>query len=60
MTHNHPDVPRHHWLIRYYRAQLKFELHVLTALRIIPPPIAAAVFAWLRRTEVPTKDISRG
>ncbi|TCC52124.1 hypothetical protein E0H73_40005 [Kribbella pittospori] len=55
MTHNHPDVPRHHWLIRYYRAQLKFELRVLTALRIIPAPIAAAVFAWLRRTEVPKR-----
>ncbi|MFG1626196.1 hypothetical protein [Kribbella sp. NPDC049227] len=55
MTHNQYDVPRHHWLIRYYRAQLKFELRVLTALRIIPPPIAAAVFAWLRRTEVPKR-----
>jgi hypothetical protein len=55
MTHNHHDVPRHHRLIRYYRAQLRFELRVLTALRIIPPPIAAAVFAWLRRTEIPKK-----
>jgi hypothetical protein len=55
MTHNHHEVRRHHWLIRYYRAQLRFELRVLTALRIIPPPIAAAVFAWLRRTEIPKR-----
>jgi hypothetical protein len=55
MTHNHQQVRRHHWLIRYYRAQLRFELRVLTALRIIPAPIAAAVFAWLRRTEIPKK-----
>ena len=51
----HQNVPRHHWLIRYYRAQLRFQLRVFTALRIIPPPIAAAGFAWLRRTEVPKK-----
>ena len=51
MTHNHQEVRRYHWLIRYYRAQLRFELRVLTALRIIPPSITAAVFAWLRRTE---------
>ncbi|MEV0283489.1 hypothetical protein AB0H36_05145 [Kribbella sp. NPDC050820] len=55
MTHNHHEVPRHHWLIRYYRAQLRFELRVLTALRIVPAPIAAAVFAWLRRTEIPKR-----
>jgi hypothetical protein len=55
MTQNHPAVRRHHWLIRYYRAQLKFELRVLTALRIIPQPIAAAVFTWLRRTETPKR-----
>ncbi|TDO51530.1 hypothetical protein EV643_103269 [Kribbella sp. VKM Ac-2527] len=55
MTHNHEEVRRHHWLIRYYRAQLRFELRVLTALRIIPAPIAAAVFAWLRRTEIPKR-----
>ncbi|GAB2647066.1 hypothetical protein [Kribbella swartbergensis] len=55
MTQNRHEVPRHHWLVRYYRAQLKFELRVLTALRIIPPPIAAAVFAWLRRTEIPKR-----
>ena len=42
MTHKHSEVPRHHWLIRYYRAQLGFQLHVFTALRIIPAPIAAA------------------
>ncbi len=57
MTHNHPAVRRHHWLIRYYRAQLKFELRVLTALRIIPQPIAAVVFAWLRRTEIPKRGM---
>lgn len=55
MTHNHSEVPRHHWLIRYYRAQLRFQLHVFTALRIIPAPIAAAGFAWLRRTEGPKR-----
>ena len=31
MTHNHQEVRRYHWLIRYYRAQLRFELRVLTA-----------------------------
>jgi hypothetical protein len=51
----HQNLPRHHWLIRYYRAQLRFQLHVFAALRILPPPIAAAVFAWLRRTEVPKR-----
>jgi hypothetical protein len=55
MTHNHHEVRRHHWLVRYYRAQLRFELRVLTALRIIPAPIAVAVFAWLRRTEIPKR-----
>ncbi|MGY4769789.1 hypothetical protein ACXC9Q_22955 (plasmid) [Kribbella sp. CWNU-51] len=55
MTQNHQDVRRHHWLIRYYRAQLKVGLRVLTAVWIIPPPIAAALFAWLRRTEVPKR-----
>ncbi|WP_405065036.1 hypothetical protein OG558_24060 [Kribbella sp. NBC_01510] len=51
----HQTVLRHHWLIRCYRAQLKVGLRVLTAVWIIPPPIAAAVFAWLRRTEVPKR-----
>ncbi|TCO41020.1 hypothetical protein EV646_116111 [Kribbella antiqua] len=46
---------RHNWLVRYYRAQLRFNLHVLTALRILPPPIAAWLFAWLRRTETPRR-----
>jgi len=55
MTHKHHEVPRHHWLIRYYRAQVRFELRILTALRIIPAPVAAAVFAWLRRTEIPKR-----
>ncbi len=55
MTHNHTGVPRHNWLVRYYRAQLRFNLHVLTAVRILPPPLAAAGFAWLRRTEVPKR-----
>src|SRR5262245_57668029 len=55
MTHNQHDVPRRHWLIRYYRAQLWFQLRLLTALRIVPPPIAAPIFAWLRRTEIPKR-----
>ena len=55
MTHNYHEAPRHHWLVRYYRAQLRFTLHVLSALWLIPRPVAAAGFAWLRRTEVPTK-----
>ncbi|TDC35548.1 hypothetical protein [Kribbella albertanoniae] len=55
MTHNSTAVPRHNWLVRYYRAQLRFYLHVLTALRILPPSLAAAGFAWLRRTEVPKR-----
>jgi hypothetical protein len=55
MTHNYPVVPRHHWLVRYYRAQLRFYLRVLTALRLVPPPIAAAGCSWLRRTEIPKR-----
>ncbi|MGW6278447.1 hypothetical protein [Kribbella sp. NPDC055071] len=55
MTHNYTVVPRHHWLVRYYRAQLRFYLRVLTALRLVPPPIAVAGYAWLRRTEIPKR-----
>jgi hypothetical protein len=44
---------RHNWLIRYYRAQLRFYLRLLVGLRLLPPPIAAAGLAWLRRTAVP-------
>src|SRR3954469_1104128 len=53
MTHN--EVPRHHWLVRYYRTQLALALRVLSALWLIPRPVAAAGIAWLRRTEVPKK-----
>ncbi|MFI5735005.1 hypothetical protein ACIA49_33140 [Kribbella sp. NPDC051587] len=55
MTHNSSAVPRHHWLVRYYRAQFRLFLHVFGGLRIIPPPLTALGFAWLRRTQVPTK-----
>ncbi|WP_329000900.1 hypothetical protein OHA18_41525 [Kribbella sp. NBC_00709] len=55
MTHNFHEVPRHHWLVRYYRAQLRFTLHVLGALWLVPRPVAAAGFAWLRRTEAPKR-----
>lgn len=55
MTHTYHDVPRHHWLVRYYRAQLRFALRVFSALWLIPRPVAAAGFAWLRRTEVPKR-----
>ncbi|MFF1819752.1 hypothetical protein ACFVWG_20800 [Kribbella sp. NPDC058245] len=55
MTHNHTAVPRHNWLVRYYRAQFRFWLHVLSAVWILPRPLAALGFAWLRRTEVPKR-----
>jgi hypothetical protein len=58
MTHNYHEVPRHHWLVRYYRAQLRLALRVFSALWLIPRPVAAAGFAWLRRTEVPKKGIT--
>ncbi|WP_432877462.1 hypothetical protein ACQPYH_28770 [Kribbella sp. CA-245084] len=55
MTHYHHEVPRRHWLIRYYRAQLRISLRVLAALRIVPRPIAAAAYGWLRRTQIPKR-----
>jgi hypothetical protein len=55
MTQIHHEVHRRHWLVRYYRAQLRFYLRVLTAVRIVPPPIAAAGHACLRRTEIPKR-----
>ncbi|GAA2811648.1 hypothetical protein GCM10010522_31790 [Kribbella solani] len=48
-------MPRHHWLVRYYRAQFRFALGVLSALRLIPRPLATAGYAWLRSTEVSMK-----
>ncbi|GAA1713363.1 hypothetical protein GCM10009745_72090 [Kribbella yunnanensis] len=55
MTHNNHIAPRHNWLVRYYRAQLRFWLHALSAVWILPRPLAALGFAWLRRTEVPKR-----
>ncbi|MER7243096.1 hypothetical protein [Kribbella sp. NPDC000426] len=55
MTNNHHEAPRHHWVVRYYRAQLRIALRVFSALWLIPRPIAGAGFAWLRRTEVPKR-----
>jgi hypothetical protein len=55
MRHNPNEVPRHHWLVRYYRAQLRFYLRALTGLRILPRPIAMAGHAWLRRTQIPKR-----
>ncbi|MFK4088793.1 hypothetical protein ACI2LF_32060 [Kribbella sp. NPDC020789] len=55
MTHNSSVVPRHHWLVRYYRAQFRLFLHVFGGLWIIPPPLTALGFAWLRRTQVPKR-----
>lgn len=55
MTHKQHITPRHNWLVRYYRAQFRFCLHVFSALWILPPPLAAAGLAWLRRTEVPKR-----
>ncbi|GAA1602462.1 hypothetical protein GCM10009789_65710 [Kribbella sancticallisti] len=49
------DKRRHNWLIRYYRAQLRFNLHLFAGLHMLPPPIARAGLAWLRRTEVPKR-----
>ena len=39
---------RRNWLVRYYRAQLRFYLRLLAAFRIIPPPIAHALIIRLR------------
>ncbi len=55
MTHNSSVAPRHHWLVRYYRAQFRLFLHVFGGLRIIPPPLTALGFAWLLRTQVPKR-----
>jgi hypothetical protein len=55
MTHNHHTAPRRNWLVRYYRWQFRIYLHVLSAVWIIPPRLAAAGLAWLRRTEVPKR-----
>ncbi|TDC16403.1 hypothetical protein [Kribbella albertanoniae] len=55
MTHNHHIAPRRSWLVRYYRWQFRVYLHVLSAVWVIPPRLAAAGFAWLRRTEVPKR-----
>jgi hypothetical protein len=47
---NEPER-RHHWLIRYYRAQAKFNIVVLRELHLLPPPLARYLLAQLQRTE---------
>lgn len=49
------DTRRHNWLIRYYRAQFGFYLRLLAGLRLLPPPVARAGLAWLRRTQRPQR-----
>jgi hypothetical protein len=49
------DSRRHNWLVRYYRAQFKFWLHVLAGVYLLPPPAAEAGLRWLRRTATPKR-----
>ena len=39
MNSRHRAVRRPHWLIRYYKAQIRLYLRVLRAVRILPSPV---------------------